>query len=65
MEKHIHTHLLEHKERTEYGEELFSHLESEINISRALLRRMVQFYNSFPQYACTGLTPRPWKRMRE
>jgi len=51
MGKHIYTHLLEHKERAEYGKELFSRLESEINISEALLRRMVQFYKEFPKYA--------------
>jgi len=51
MGKHIHTHLLEHKERAEYGKELFPRLESEINISQALLRRMVQFYKEFPKYA--------------
>jgi endonuclease YncB( thermonuclease family) len=48
MGKHIHTHLLEHKERAEYGKELFPRLESEMNISEALLYRMVQFYNTFP-----------------
>ncbi len=51
MGKHIHTHMLEHKERAEYGKELFPRLESEINISQALLRRMVQFYKEFPKYA--------------
>jgi hypothetical protein len=48
MGKHIQEHLLEHKERAEYGEELFPRLESEINISEALLYRMVKFYNAFP-----------------
>jgi endonuclease YncB( thermonuclease family) len=48
MGKHIQTHLLEHKERAEYGKELFPRLESEMNISEALLYRMVQFYNTFP-----------------
>jgi len=49
MGKHIHTHLLEHKERAEYGKKLFIKLETEINISQALLRRMVQFYKAFPK----------------
>jgi len=42
MVKHIHTHLLKHKERAQYGKELFPLLAAEINISQALLRRMVQ-----------------------
>jgi len=48
MGKHIQAHLLEHKQRAEYGKELFPRLASEINISEALLYRMVQFYNAFP-----------------
>jgi len=42
MGKHIHTHLLKHKERAQYGKELFPLLAAEINISQALLGRMVQ-----------------------
>jgi len=47
MGKHIHTHLLEHKERAEYGKELFPRLAVEINIEESLLYRMVKFYKAF------------------
>jgi hypothetical protein len=48
MGKHIQEHLLEYKDRAEYGKELFPCLATELNISEALLYRMVQFYNAFP-----------------
>jgi endonuclease YncB( thermonuclease family) len=51
MGKHIHTHLLEHKERAEYGKELFPRLSAELTMDESLLYRMVKFYNAFPNLA--------------
>lgn len=63
MGKHIHTHLLEHKKRAEYGKELFPRLASEINISEGLLRKMVQFYKAFEiRSTSTELT---WSHYKE
>jgi endonuclease YncB( thermonuclease family) len=51
MGKHIQEHLLEQKERAEYGKELFPHLAAELNMDESLLYRMVKFYNAFPNLA--------------
>ena len=48
MGKHIQTHLLENKEKADYGEKLIVRLASDINISESLLHRIVLFYNTFP-----------------
>jgi endonuclease YncB( thermonuclease family) len=51
MGKHIQDHLLEHKERAEYGKELFPRLAAELTMDESLLYRMVKFYNAFPNLA--------------
>jgi len=48
MGKHIQTHLLENKDKADYGEKLIVRLAVDINISESLLHRIVLFYNTFP-----------------
>ena len=45
--KHIHTHLLKHQDRAEYGDSLFALLSSELNIGASTLYRTVLFYETY------------------
>jgi hypothetical protein len=46
--KHIHHHLLNHNDRAEYGDALFTLLSSELNIGASILYRTVLFYETYP-----------------
>ena len=48
MGKLIKEHLLQHKNRAKYGDYLFATLANELNISKRLLYRTVQFYEFYP-----------------
>jgi len=46
--KFIHVHILEHKEKADYGQELFEQLEKDVKRDKTTLRRAVQFYLVYP-----------------
>jgi endonuclease YncB( thermonuclease family) len=47
--KHIHDHLLHHKERADYGDALFKIIAKELNMSKRALYVSVQFYETYPR----------------
>jgi len=46
--KLIDTHVLQHKERAEYGEKVLQRLSSDLGISHTELKYMLQFYRAYP-----------------
>ena len=49
--KYIHDHLLEHKDRAEYGASIYERLENEVDRDATTLTRMVQFYRAYQIHA--------------
>jgi hypothetical protein len=47
--KHIHTHLLKHEDRAEYGDSLFKIIAKELRIGERSLYASVQFYETYPK----------------
>ena len=46
--KYIHAHLLENKERAQYGATLYEHLAKDVDRDISTLQRSVQFYRAYP-----------------
>lgn len=44
----IHAHILQHKERADYGARVFTRLSGDVGISKRVLYECVQFYRYFP-----------------
>ncbi len=47
--KHIHEHLLNYRDRAEYGDYLFNTLDEALTIHKRTLYRAVQFYETYPE----------------
>jgi len=45
---HIHTHILEHSDKADYGDYVFKELAKEFNMGKRTLYRTVQFYKEYP-----------------
>ncbi len=45
---HIHTHILEHLDKADYGDYVFKKLAKEFNMGKRTLYRTVQFYKEYP-----------------
>ena len=56
---YISTHILEHSEKADYGENLFENLSKELNIGKRTLYRTVQFYKQYPEIV-SALTQLSW-----
>jgi len=46
--KFIHEHLLEHKDRADYGATIFKRLAEDVNFNKSTLQRATQFYRAYP-----------------
>lgn len=46
--KFIHEHLLEHKERADYGAAFYDHLAEDVGCGKTTLMRATQFYRAYP-----------------
>src|SRR3989337_2540160 len=46
--KYIHEHLLEHKDRADYGATLYERLAKDVGRDKSTLLRSVQFYRTYP-----------------
>ncbi|MBI4208603.1 MAG: thermonuclease family protein [Deltaproteobacteria bacterium] len=51
---HIRQHILEHKERAEYGQEVLQRLAEDTGIHRTALNRLVKFSQAWPQKAISA-----------
>ncbi len=56
---HIHTHILEHSEKADYGEYLFDNLSKELGLNKRTLYRTVKFYKEYPEIV-TALSRFTW-----
>jgi len=60
--EHIDRHILQHKDRAGYGEQLFVRLSQDLQIGQRTLQRAVQFYHQFP--IPSGRTQLTWTHYR-
>ncbi len=56
---YIHTHILEHSKKADYGVYVFDNLSKELTIGKRTLYRTVQFYKEYPELVST-LTRFTW-----
>jgi endonuclease YncB( thermonuclease family) len=55
--RHIHTHILKHKERADYGKDVVGRLSKDINVSETVLHRCIKFAQSYPDLKKVAAPP--------
>jgi hypothetical protein len=62
----IHTHILQNKDRAEYGAEVISRLAKDINVNKTLLHRCVKFAEEYPRLPIVATRQQfSWSHYRE